>query len=83
MHTPDDAERMTDRHLVSVGQFDPSVLFVGLDSRLLLCKRQPEAAMGIHVAVGDMMNQLADRPATGAVRSVQLFIRPAVEGRFQ
>src|SRR5579871_4491167 len=55
-----------------VGQVGPPVFRIRLDRRFVLRKREFEADVGVHVAVGNMMRNLADRPALWAIRRVEL-----------
>ena len=52
----------------------------GLDRRLVFGEREFEANDGVHVAVGDVMNELADGPAAGAIRRVELRGRETGDG---
>jgi len=56
-------------------------LHVGLDGGLVFGERQLAANIRIHVAVGDMMRDLAQRPAAVAVGSVELRIGKAAQVR--
>ncbi len=64
-----------DGHVPVIRQLRPATLVVCLDGWLVLreCPLKPHQA--VHVAVTDMMNDLADRPASQTVRRVELLIR--------
>jgi len=63
-----------------VGQFGPELLVVGLDGGPVLCEGKADADVGVHVAIGDMMHELADGPATVAVRRVELGVAETIGG---
>ena len=57
-----------------VGEFGPAGFEVRLDRGDILGEREFETGEGVHVAVGDVMDQLADGPAAGAVGRVELLV---------
>lgn len=54
-----------------VGEFGPGGFLIGLDSGVVLRKGQPEAHVGVQVRVGHVVDNLAARPAAGAVGELQ------------
>ena len=63
-----------------VGQLGPELLVVGLDDGPVLGEREADADVGVHVAVGEVMHELADGPAAVAVRRVELGGTEAFDG---
>src|SRR5262245_35310054 len=61
-------ERDRDIPGTRVGQLGPFRLVVGFDGRLLLGERQAEPDVGIDVAVGNMVDDLANSPSARAIR---------------
>ena len=58
-----------------VGELRQAVFVLGPDRRrLVLGQREFEPAIGIHVAVGNVMNCLPDSPAARTIRRVELLI---------
>ena len=66
-----------------VGEFGPLGFLVGLDRRLVFGEREPQADEGVHVAVGDVVDDLADGPAAFAIGRVELRVVEAADGRAQ
>lgn len=63
-----------------VGEFGPELFVVGLDGGPVLGEGEADADDRVHVAVGDVVDELADGPATVAVRCVELSGAEAVDG---
>ena len=63
-----------------VGEFGPAGFEVGLDGWYVLGEREFEASESVHVAVGNVMDQLADGPAAGPVGRVELLVVEAGDG---
>src|ERR1019366_9201858 len=63
-----------------IGQFRPGLLIVGADSGLRLGERQAQADIAVHVAVGDVVDSLADGPTAGPVWGIELRIVQAADG---
>jgi hypothetical protein len=76
----EETEREVRRSGAGVGQLGPEFLVVGLDGGPILGEREADADAGIHVAVGDVMDELADSPAAVAVRGVELGGTEAFDG---
>lgn len=57
-----------------IAQPPPRRLVVGLDQRLVVRQRQFEPHVAVHVAVGNMMNDLANRPSSFPVRRIKLSV---------
>ena len=70
-------QRGDDRRNTRVGQFGPARFFVGLDPRGVFGERQLEPAVGVHVAVGHVVNDLSHGPAARPVRRVEFGRRQA------
>ena len=60
--------------VLSLWQFGPKIFCVRLDGWFVFGEREFETNVGIHVAIGKVMRQLARRPTTIAVGRVQLRI---------
>src|ERR1039457_4188249 len=61
-----------------IGQLGPGLLIVGPNGGLALRQRQAPAYVAVHVAVGDVMDGLADGPPFRAVRCIELrVVQPA------
>src|ERR1700733_12214417 len=58
-----------------VAELRPEVFGVGLDCGGILGKGELEANVGVQMAVGNMVRDLAQRPAFGTVGRVELLIR--------
>jgi hypothetical protein len=67
-------ERHCNRSRLRFGQLRPSGFFVGFDRRCVLGRGELHADVRVQVAVGDVMDHLADRPAAGTVRRIELRI---------
>ena len=70
-----------DRQHAVISQLGPTLLIIGLDDRLLLGKRPLEADIAVQVAVGDVVGDLPKRPASRAVRRVELLFGQPAESR--
>src|SRR5262245_6297460 len=66
------SERNLDWSRTNIFQLRPSLLVVRFDRRLIFGQRQLVTDIAVHVAFRYMMNNLSNRPATGAVRCVEL-----------
>ena len=64
----------TSTGIARIAQLRPPLLVIRFDGRFVLRKAQPEADETVHMTVGDMMHHLPYRPASRAVRRVQLFV---------
>ena len=62
-----------------IGQQGPGVLVVGLDGGLVFGEGEAEADEGVHVGIGDVVDELADGPAAVAVGGVQVRFTEGVE----
>ena len=58
----------------SVGQRSPARFVIRLDGGLVFGKRELEADVRVQVAIGHMMRDLPDGPATGPVGNIELFL---------
>jgi hypothetical protein len=76
----EEAERVIWGSGEGVGQFGPELLVVGLNGGPVLCEGEADADVGVHMAIGDMMHELADGPATVAVRRVELGVAETIGG---
>ena len=65
----------------ALGQVGPGGLVVGLDGGPILSERELEAEIGVGVAVGEVMHDLAHGPAAVAIGRVELGLREAEHGR--
>lgn len=72
----DDGERSVDGE-AGVRQQRPGLFVVGLDGGLVLGESPTEAQEGIHVRIGDVVDELAQGPAAFAIGNVELV---AIEG---
>ena len=63
----------------AVRQFGPGGFIVGLDGWPVLGERQFKADVGVDVAVGDVMDELAHGPSAVAVRRVKLGVAQAFD----
>ena len=54
-----------------VGELGPFGFVVRLDRRLVFGQRQPKADERVHVTVGDVMHDLAGRPAAVAIGLIE------------
>src|ERR1019366_2003276 len=74
----DELQRYLHRGGARIGQFGPGRLIVGPNGGLALGQRQTPAYVAVHVAVGDVMDGLADGPPFRAVRRIELrVVQPA------
>ena len=71
-------ERYLRRHGLRVVQLRPLGFVVRLDDWRIFGQREPEADIGIDVAVGNMVNHLPHRPTVGTIGRVEL---PVVQAR--
>ncbi len=62
----------------AVGELRPCSFVVGLDGGPILSERELEADIGVRVAVGDVMHDLAHGPAAVAIGRVELGVGEAV-----
>ncbi len=83
MQGVEEAERVLGGSCKGVVQFGPELLIVGLDGGPILGERQADADVCVHVAVGDVVDELADGPATVAVRRIELGVAEAVDSGTQ
>ncbi len=72
-------QRRLDRQL-AVGKLGPGGFVVGLDGGPIFGERELEADVGVGVAVGDVMDDLAHGPAAVAVGRVELGVAQALDG---
>src|SRR5688572_4120879 len=77
------AERDVDRRRARVGEARPLGLVVGNDRRTVLGQGEAEPRGGVHVAVRDVVGDLAHGPAALAVRGLQLVLVQSGHGRPQ
>ena len=75
MDAVEDADRECRVGALAVRQLGPDLLLVGLDGRRVFRQRQLDPRVGVEVAVGQVMHDLARRPSAFAVRRVQPFRR--------
>ena len=73
----DERERNIDREF-GVGKIRPCLLIIRLHQWLCFGERKFEADVGVHVTVGDVMNELADCPTLGTIRRIELLIGESV-----
>ena len=57
---------------VCVVELGPGGLVVGLDGGIVLGEREANADEGVHVAVGEVVDELANRPTAVAIGRVEL-----------
>ena len=74
-----DGEAEPERRGDAVGEFGPELFFVGLDRGIVLGEGEAEAAVGIDVAVGDVVDELANGPAAVAIGRGELLVGEAAE----
>jgi len=65
-------QRSLDGSVWNIPQLGPAIFHVGLDGRHIFGEGQLETYIGIHVALGDMMQHLAHRPSARTVGSIEL-----------
>jgi hypothetical protein len=80
MEIVDQCERRFDRRGFSVRKLGPQIFVIGLDGGLVLGERELEAREGVHVAVADVVYELADSPAAWTIGRVKLGGRKASDG---
>lgn len=76
-------KRDRDRRLASICELGPRLLIVRTDGRFLLGHRQAKTHIAIDVTVDEMMDDLPDGPAFGAVGCIELFFAQAGDGAAQ
>jgi hypothetical protein len=76
-------ERGFDGSALRLGQFGPEILHVGLDGGLVFGERQLETDVRVHVAIGNVMSDLAEGPAAIAIGSIELLVGKSAEGGTQ
>ena len=62
-----------------VGEFGPEFFGVGFDDGGVFGEGEAAADVGIHVAIGDVVDGLANRPAAGTVGGIELGGSEAVD----
>jgi len=67
----------------SIGKIGPELLVVRFDGGPVLGEGEAHADVRVHMAVGEMVNQLADGPAALSVRGIELSVAQAVDGGAQ
>src|SRR5580704_2005346 len=72
-----------DGHAGTVRKIGPEPFIVRFDNGRLLGKRQLEPHVGVHVAIGQMMDHLPSSPAARPVRCVELLLAQTRHGRAQ
>ena len=77
MQSSEENKRDLDGQPATISQLSPRSLVVGFDGWPFLGKGELEADVGIGVAVGEVMNELANSPAAVAIRCVELRIGKA------
>jgi hypothetical protein len=75
----DELERPLDGGAGGVVEGGPGLLVIGLDGGPVFGEGEANAGDGVHVAVGDVMDELADGPAVVAVGCVELRVAEAVD----
>src|SRR5678815_560959 len=70
MQTVEDLDRQAWIEL-DVGELCPLGFVVRLDGRLVLSQRQPKPDEGVHMTIGDVVHNLARRPAALAIRLIE------------
>ena len=75
----EDVEAKPERRGGAIGEFGPELFFVGLDRGVVLGEGEAEAAVGIDVAVGDVVDELANGPAAVAIGRGELLVGEAAE----
>src|SRR5258706_935509 len=63
-----------------VGEIRPEVFQVGLDGWVVFGEAEFEANESVHVAIGDVVNDLSGRPAAVPVGRVELGVSEALDG---
>lgn len=63
-----------------VAEVGPDFFVVGLDSGPVLGECELHAEKGVHVGVGDVVDELADGPAAIAIRSAELVVVEILDG---
>jgi len=63
-----------------VVQIGPGGFIVGLDGGIIFREGEADADEGVHVAIGEVMDNLPDGPATFAVRGVEVAVVETLNG---
>src|ERR1035441_3928718 len=82
MHSGRSRERYLNWH-AAIRQVRPGHFIVGFDSGPVFCECELETHVGVGMTVRNMMNQLAHRPATVAIRCVELLCVESAHCRAQ
>ncbi len=75
-----EVQRQGDRSGTGVGEIRPERFVIGRDGGPVFGEGEAHADTGIHVAVGDVVHELANGPATFAVGRVELSVAEAGNG---
>src|SRR5712691_7483477 len=78
MQRVEQGQRNLQRRGLDVGCGGPAIFLVGLDDGSIFGQREFEADVGVHVALGNVVGDLAHRPTAITVRSFDLRRREAV-----
>jgi hypothetical protein len=76
-------ERHLDRRITRVRKIRPEGFIERLYRWLILSQRKFEPDVGIQVAIREVVHNLPDRPAAGAIRRIELLLREAGDGATQ
>ena len=80
MDVVDDGEGVFDRER-GVRELGPGILIVGLDCGFIFCEAETKTDEGIHMGIGDVVDELAYGPAAFAIRGVNLAFAQGIQGR--
>ncbi len=72
VHRVEQVERQRHRRPAGVFHLGPELFRIRLDGRVVFAQGELHARVGVHVAVGGVVDDLAHRPAVGAVGRVEL-----------
>ena len=80
MEALQELERDFNRRRGGVGELGPSGFVVGLDGGCVFSQGELGAYVGVEMAIGDVVDDLADSPSAIAIRCVKLVGRKAGDG---
>ncbi len=78
----DDGERGFDGEC-GIGEKRPGVLVIRLDGGLVFGEGEAEADEGIHVRIGDVVDELTDGPAAVAIGGIEICLPEGVKCGFE
>jgi hypothetical protein len=80
MQSLEESEGDVDRAGFRIEKLRPAIFVIGLDRGLVFGEGETMADVGVHMAVGDVVDDLADGPAAFAIGSVELGGREITDG---